>query len=175
MRPVVGSLLKLMIMGLAALAVVQAQAQDGPPPEFRTIPTPAPPDQPFNAVFSVYTFSSSFGIWNPPIIEISGNQLTVLFDHGCGFICPGGMSYREFPFLMPSLPAGTYTIAFVEGETGPTIAEFDFTVAVGAPEPHAAPGPGIWALMLLTLAIAATGVAVTGRRFRTNSPNGTDS
>jgi len=128
MTSVIRIVLSLLLV-LASSSIEVALAQT-PTPTFSTTPTPPPANQPFSAVYSMVTNPGSIGLWPNTHIQISGNVITIPFDLGCGFICPGGGSgaFRSFPFTMPALAAGTYQVRFVEGST--LLAEFSLIVGV---------------------------------------------
>ncbi len=160
----------LRLAGLFAAALVawsgSAAAQDIPAPRLETTPHPAPADRAFDAVFRYYTSSGSVGFWFPPNVQVSGNQITIPFDTGCGFLCPPGMTYKSFPFRMPALPAGTYNVAFVAIDQ--PIAEFELAVVAGAPAAVSVPGPGMPAIVLLAALFCAVAMIHRRSRLRTS-------
>lgn len=100
----------LLLLCLCAIA----QAQQAP--TFVTTPAYPVANVPFDATFH-YT-------WNPAALgfypfgggpTVSGNTITLHFERGCGFICPGGNYNVYWPYRvrMPALPAGNYTVNII--------------------------------------------------------------
>lgn len=139
----------------ASLAIAQAQ-----PSTFATSPSPALANQPFAATFSTTTNPTAVGIWGNPQLQISGNTITIPFDYGCGFLCPGGgPAFKAFPFFMPALPAGAYVIRFVDASFSNLIAQFDLPI-VDAPVASASV-PALSPLLLALLALILIGTGST--------------
>lgn len=125
------------------------------PPAFHATPASPAPGQPFQGTLSIYWYSTAFGVTSTP--DVSGNTVTVQFDLGCGFICPGERRYHDFTFAMPALPAGPYVVRVVSGND--MIGTFPLIVG-GAPPPAAftAPTLGIVSAAALALLLLAAGL-----------------
>jgi hypothetical protein len=141
-----------MIAGMAVLlASDPVCAQSEPPPALTTVPAPPPAGRPFEADFHYFWYGAAFGIVQDRI-TVDGATVTVPFNHGCGFICPGTRAYLAFPFQMPALEAGSYRINIVyAGDDMTPVASFP--LAVGAVV--ATPASSRFSLMVLAL-LAAT-------------------
>ncbi len=154
-------------VGILCWGVPSALAQDRPPPTLTTLPSPPPANQAFSAVYSVHTYANAFGFSTlggpPPAIQVTGNTILVPFSHGCGFICQPGLVLRSFPFQMPPLPAGTYTVLFNPSTV--FAAEFELVVGGGIDSATPVPGPSPVVLMLLAAAI----LLLAGFRLRQGS------
>jgi hypothetical protein len=149
----------LLLICLSAIA----QAQQAP--AFITTPAYPAANVPFNATFH-YT-------WNPSALgfyafggspTVSGNTITLHFDRGCGFICPGGNYDVYWPFRvrMPALPAGNYTVNIIS--LGQILGTFNIVIGANASE---IPALGRFAL----LAMAALLLLVSRGRFaRASAP-----
>lgn len=135
------------------LAAVPVWGQVRSAPTFFTDPRYPPAGQPFDAMFRVYAHAAAIGFWSDAPYDISGNTITVAFDSGCGFICPGGsFYYRSFHLHLPALPAGRYTIRFVDGVD----LNAQFPLIVGGTAPVGAPllTPAGWLCLILLLLFA---------------------
>ena len=106
------SLYALLLLMLSASSIAIAQT----PPynaTFRTIPSPPPANQPFDAVFGVVMHFDATGFGGIyPQYRVLGDRVDILFDWTCMFICVGLGTpvYTEYPLVMPALPAGRYTV-----------------------------------------------------------------
>ena len=139
------------VLGIAPVA-----AQSPPAPSFRTTPAPPVPGQPFEGTLRVYAHVAALGVGSQ--VDVSGNTITVSFDFGCGFICPGDdFSYRGFNFAMPALPAGSYFVHVVSGSS--TVGRFPLIVGGGPPPaPVAAPTLGVFSTIALALLLLFAGL-----------------
>ena len=133
---------------LAMCAAFDAHAQTSAP-ALATTPSPAPANRPFRAAFSFTWFPGAFGVTAGNPIMVSGNTITVPFDLGCGFICPGGQSYSAFAFDMPALAAGSYRVRMVDA-VNPNQMLAEFPLVVGVTD---VPASGSVSLMLLILVL----------------------
>ncbi|HOV56963.1 MAG TPA: hypothetical protein PLN91_03710 [Rhodanobacteraceae bacterium] len=138
---------------LAMCAAFDAHAQTSAP-ALATMPSPPPANRPFRATFSFTWFAGAFGVTAGNPITVSGSNITVPFDLGCGFICPGGQSYSAFAFDMPALAAGSYRVRMVDA-ANPTQLLAEFPLVVGVTDVPAS-GPVSLMLMILVLFLAAT-------------------
>lgn len=130
MRTSSACLFSMVALTMMVSASTYAEAgDDAPPPTLTTNPSPAPANQPFEAVFHIYYAVSAFGVQEEDI-QVDGNTITVPFNHSCGFICPGPTLYAAYPFQMPALPPGIYRVRVVE-ISGPYVYG-EFTLGVGA-------------------------------------------
>ena len=149
-----------------AWAGTLAHAQSAP--AFTTHPPNPQANQPFMATF-YYTWNpAALGFsWSHPVI--SGNTITLRFESGCGFLCPGNNNvYWPFEERMPALPAGTYTVDIVS--LGRTIATF--SLVVGASDPAAIPASGPLALLVAAASLVlATRRRLAGAKLRLNVSN----
>jgi hypothetical protein len=146
------------LLVLCASHVAVAQVPDTS--TLRTIPSPPPADQPFDAVFGVemHLDANAFYLghaWH----RVQGNNVDILFDISCAFICQGfEPEYREYPFEMPALAAGTYNVRFVFADfdnPSQVLGEFQMVVG-GVPAPAQLPtGDFVPWLLGLLLVFAA--------------------
>lgn len=140
-----------------ALAVPTGNAVgQATPPSFSTNPSPPPPDQQFSAVLRIHVNPWTIGFWEelPLMSNINGNVVEILFDTGCGFLCPPfDPEYQDYPFTMPALPAGNYVVRFVGafGQPDPPYAQFDLAVGNGAQTAASLPVGGAWSILLAAL------------------------
>ena len=132
-----------------------AFAQPPYPAAFWTTPNPPSADQEFAATLRILVNPATAGFWNnenPPLHRIDGNIVEVVFDMGCGWLCPpGDHTFVNYPFTMPPLPAGPYVVRFVGSLTSPSpvYAEFNITIGGGGPTPSTAlPLGGKWNALL---------------------------
>ncbi len=151
-----------------------AIGQATPPPSLSTTPSPPPANQPFAAVLRIWTNPWSTGFWEglPLQSSVNGNVVEILFDIGCGFVCPPfEPEYQNYSFTMPALPAGNYTVRFVGGfgQTTPPYAQVNLTVGGGVQAPASLPIGGVWSVMLggLLALFAATSIRRVHRVRRT--------
>lgn len=136
---------------VALLMSAAALAQSGPPVTFYTVPTYPAAQQPFTAVFGVYASEAALGIWG---VHVSGREIEVGFDYGCGFICPGvGESYRYHEARIPPLEKGTYQVYFTSG--GDPVATFPLEIGAIPPIPASVPATGTAATAILILLLFA--------------------
>lgn len=123
-----------------------------PPPTLTTNPSPAPANQAFEAVFHYYWMPSAFGV-RQDSIQIDGNTITMRFDHGCGFICPGTQVYAGFPFQLPPLAPGTYHLRIFDVSGDDVLAEF--SLRIGATPIPTSSRFSLYALALLLLVVGS--------------------
>lgn len=158
----------LVFAATAAMLPVPALAQI-PAPALTTTIVPPPANQPFAAAFHYYAHPTAFGFngFGGPNIAISGNTITLLFDGGCGFICPGGPVYATFPFTMPALQSGRYRVRIVTGITSPTeLAAFDLDVGATATAVPAGSGSAMALLIALLALLGALHQELRNRHSR---------
>jgi hypothetical protein len=143
--------LLVLTLGIAPLA-----AQDPPSPTFHATPASPAPGQAFQGTLTVYAHVAALGVASQP--DVSGNTITVSFDFGCGFICPGeDYSYRDFTFPMPALPAGSYVVRVVSGSD--TVGTFPLIVGgVAPPAAIAAPALGLVSAAALAMLLLFAGL-----------------
>ena len=132
----------------ALCATLDAHAQTMAP-ALATVPSPPPANRPFRATFSFTWFAGAWGVTAGNPITVAGSTITVPFDLGCGFICPGGQSYSAFAFDMPALAAGNYRLRMVDA-ANPTQILAEFPLVVGATD---VPTSGSVSLMLMILVL----------------------
>ena len=111
-----------------------AFAQGNPSSSLTTMPHPAPADQEFAAILHIHVNPAAQAFWGEerPQNVINGNQITFLFDTGCGWLCPPyEPTAMAYPFTMPALPAGTYVIRFANALEAPSEVYAQFTLNVG--------------------------------------------
>jgi hypothetical protein len=154
------------LLVLCASHVAVAQVPDTS--TLRTIPSPPPADQPFDAVFGVemHLDANAFYLghaWH----RVQGNNVDILFDISCAFICQGfEPEYREYPFEMPALAAGTYNVRFVFADfdnPSQVLGEFQMVVG-GVPAPAQLPTGDFvpWLLGLLLVFAAFSRLRLMG-------------
>jgi len=97
-------------------------------------------------------------------VQISANVITIPFDYGCGFLCPGAdPAFKAFPFAMPALPEGNYVVRFIDDFSNP-IAQFDLAVVAANASVASTPALSPLLLMMLALTFIGTGSADAKRR-----------
>lgn len=117
------------ILSLSWLPLAGLTESDPPPARLVLPSEPAPANQAFEALFHFYTFVGTLNTIN--LESISGTELVFAAPHGCGFLCPGAKEYAAFPFEMPPLSPGNYTVTFIRDPDRPPVAEFDMAVGLG--------------------------------------------
>ena len=162
MRRLIGFALHALFCVGFALTAGNTNAQSytpGYPPSFSTVPTNPPAWQPFQLSVRAFAVASAMG---PTYTNVSGNEISVFFDYGCGFICPGGGGpfYHPYSIAIPPLAEGTYTVRFIAG--GEPVETYSFVVG-GASTPISTPATGFTSLVILSLLLALA-AAMTGLR-----------
>jgi hypothetical protein len=136
-----------------------------PPPRLETSPSPAPVDTPFHAILYMFANPSSLAFYGDTP-TVAGSVITVHFDSGCGFLCPGETAYASFPLDMPALAKGLYTVRVVDA-VFPTYVYAELPLAVGiASSSIPLPASSPWAINLLILIIALCALRAAHRRAR---------
>ena len=152
---------------LATPTIVVAQA---PPPTLTTTINPAPANQPFEAIFSIFTSPEATGFGPSPQINVVDDIIVIQFLAGCPQPCAPPI-YSAFPFTMPALPAGNYRVRFGFYLPSPPLqlAELPLTVGGGV-TPVAVPSasPRWLAAFAFLLAIGST-YLIRRRSIRPNS------
>ena len=123
---------------LAAMLLFGASTAFAQPPVLLTQPTPVLAGQPFEATLRIVDVWR-VGVEKQPTIEIVGNTIRIPFNTLCPFLCPPTQAVREYPFQMPALPAGSYTVVFHDlvGNPAPVVAEVSlFALMVGWRQLH---------------------------------------
>lgn len=158
-----------LILGASGIAVAQTPPRNA---TFRTIPSPPPADQPFDAVFGAVMDPGALGFWGThPQYRVQSDRVDLLFDTGCGFICPGPVApvYIEYPLVMPALAAGRYTVRFAMGDfdnPSEILGEFPMVVGGAAAPAQLPAGNAVpWLLGVLLLTAALARIRLSGTNF----------
>jgi hypothetical protein len=141
-----------------------------PPPRLETIPSPPPVDQPFDADVYLSANPSSIAFYNNDVV-VAGNIVTVKFNSGCGFICPGGGTYYgPFRLHLPALSRGSYTLRIIDG-IFPTFvyAEFSLGIGLSSPIPLPAYDRRTLAFLIALMALLACAALRKSRNAPTHS------
>ena len=166
--PQIFRLVLWLILGVSCIAAAQAPDTS----TFRTMPSPPPADQPFDAVFGVVMHEGVTGFHGIyPQYRVQDKRVDILFDIGCGFPCPslGSTYYLEYPLVMPALSAGSYTVRFSDGDfddPSRLLAEFPMVVGGSAPPAQLPAGDLVpWLLGLLLIFAALARLRLKGAPF----------
>lgn len=126
------------------------------PPVLLTQPNPPQANQPFAATLRIPIAFRALGVDPVPAVQIAGNTIRIPFDMSCPFLCAPVNGTVDYPFQMPALPAGNYSLIFFveDDEDAPHVAELPLSVVAGAPQPSAVPGLGKYLVMSLALLLA---------------------
>ena len=130
-----------------------AQSQTEPPDaRIYTDPVNVRPNQPFTILVDAMAPAAAIGIWDIDF-DAESHVITLFFDTGCGFICPGdGTPFpRTFDVAMPGLAEGNYLIRLL----GDPPVELRLTITA---TPIALPFTSPFSLGLLIAAIFAAAI-----------------
>ncbi|WP_440225561.1 hypothetical protein ACQQ2N_09960 [Dokdonella sp. MW10] len=152
----------------------QVAAVDDPVSGARLVLTPDPPpaDQAFDAILYRLGNSASLGFYSPTpgapsMHHVTTDGIDVLYDLGCGFLCPPGpdVVYAS-PLVLPALSAGPHRVRIVTTlDANPTVlAEFPIVVGGGAPTVATLPvGGGVAGALLAALVAMAAALRLRRR------------
>ena len=146
---------------LAIIPRIAPCQETPPPPRLETSPSPAP-IAPFHAILRMFANPLSLA-FNGDTPTVAGSVITVHFDSGCGFLCPGEMAYASFPLDMPALSRGLYTVRVIDAAS-PTYVYAELPLAVGiATSSIPLPASSPWAISLIILLIALSALRAAHR------------
>ncbi len=136
------------------------------------IPDPPPADHAFDAILYRFGNPASLGFYSPTpgapsFHRVTAEGVEVLYDLGCGFLCPPGPEeVYASALVLPALSAGHHRVRIVSNfDASPTVlAEFPIVVGGGAPEVAMLPvGGGVAGGLLAALVAMAAALRLRRR------------